>query len=74
MGQCKRPGKLSEWSLVIGLHNLQSEGLDDPFIEGIGILSEQDQLLGPMCCLMRRRKLWLLTRCISKGSSEKPSQ
>lgn len=32
---------------MIGLHNLHPEGLDDPFVEGIRILSVQVHLFRP---------------------------
>lgn len=37
----------SEKSHMIGLHNLHPEGLDDPFVEGIRILSVQVHLFRP---------------------------
>jgi len=47
---------------MIGLHNSHPEGLGDPFVEGIRILSVQVYLL---------RKGKLLGKCICQGTSKK---
>lgn len=57
---------------MTGLHNLYPVGLDDRFVEGIGILREQVHLLGSICCPTKREKL--LGKCISQKFSEKQNQ
>ena len=72
MGQCKRLQKLWDWSHRTELPNLHPEGLDDPFVKGIGILSEQVHLLDPICCPIKRGKL--LEKCTSQGTLENQNQ